>query len=94
MQQLTDIQQINHSIMFGNFTNEQLDSVTSAVKFARSLLSRFNKRQLRIGTTVKWTNSRTGRMETGAVEKIAIKFVTVNTGAMRWKVPANMLEVA
>ena len=94
MQQLADIQQINHSIMFGNFTNEQLDSVTSAVKFARSLLSRFNKRQLRIGTTVKWTNSRTGRMETGAVEKIAIKFVTVNTGAMRWKVPANMLEVA
>lgn len=94
MQQLADIQQINHSIMFGNFTNEQLDSVTSAVKFARSLLSRFNKRQLRIGTTVKWTNSRTGRMETGAVEKIAIKFVTVNTGAMRWKVPANMLKVA
>ena len=30
---------------------------------------------------------------TGNVTKKAIKYVTVDTGAQRWKVPANMLEV-
>jgi hypothetical protein len=29
----------------------------------------------------------------GTVEKIAQKFVTVNTGSGRWKVPANMLVI-
>jgi hypothetical protein len=93
MQQLSDIQQINQSIVFGSFTNTQLDSIISAVKFARGNLAKSNKRRLRIGAQVRWASQRTGYTETGTVEKISIKFITVNTGTMRWKVPANMLEI-
>jgi len=95
MEQLSPIQQINQSIMFGDFTDDQLNSILSAVKFARGCLAKSTKRQLRIGSSVRWASQRTGRAETGTVEKIAIKFVTVKTPTgMRWKVPANMLEVA
>jgi len=57
------------------------------------MLSDQNKRNLRIGGTVKFTSSKSGLIHMGSVDKIAIKFVTVRTGSGLWKVPANMLEV-
>jgi len=90
---MATIQEINSSIMFGNLSNEQLDSVISAVKFARTQLAKTNKRQLTIGTKVKFTNSRTGRPMHGKVVKVAIKYITVDCGIDRtWRVPANMLS--
>lgn len=91
---MTSIKEINSAIMFGNFTNDQLSSITDAVKFARSNLQKQVKRSLSLGSTVKFTSTKTGISYQGSVEKIAQKFVTVNTGTGRWKVPANMLEVA
>ena len=90
---MATIQEVNTSIMFGDFTNEQLDSIISAIKFRRNSISKVNKRQFTVGATVKFTNSRTGRDMHGKVTKVAIKYITVDCGVDRtWRVPANMLE--
>lgn len=92
------IQEINTSIISGNFTNEQLNSITEAIKFARSQLVKVNKSTLVKGTTVKFTNSRSGKIVLGTVEKVNRKFVIVcEAGAFistNWRVPANMLTAA
>jgi hypothetical protein len=46
-----------------------------------------------LGDNVEFTSSKSGRLMRGHVTKIAIKYVTVNTGLGLWKVPANMLSV-
>lgn len=94
MEQFSTIQQVNSTIMFGSFTNDQLNSIISAVKFRRSQLTRETKRELRIGSRVKFSSTRTGQTVVGTVNKVAIKYVTVATPQGLWKVPANMLEVA
>lgn len=88
------IQQVNSAIMFGDFTNEQLNSIISAVKFARGNLIRQNRRALTLGSQVKFVNSRTGSTEIGRVTKIMTKNILVDTGATRWRVPASMLTAA
>ena len=93
-----DIKQINSAIMFGNFTNEQLDSIQSAVQYARAQLRSVKIREFRKGDTVKFTSTKRGVTIVGTVEKVAIKYVTVrenNSSRITsglWKVPANMLE--
>ena len=94
MQQLTTIQQVNSQIMFGNFTNEQLDSIIAAVKYRRGQITRDTKRALMLGDVVKFTHPKTGRVHQGNVVKIAIKNVKVKEGLTTWNVPANMLTVA
>ena len=88
-----NIMNINTAILQGGFTNDQLTSIIDAVKFARARLTDMNKRNLRIGDTVEFTSSKTGRTVKGQVRKIAIKFVTVDTGQTLWRVPANMLTL-
>ena len=86
------IQDINGAIMSQSWTNTQLTSIIDAVKFARSRLAQATKYSLRIGDNVEFTSSKTGRLTRGFVTKIAIKYVTVNTGMGQWRVPANMLS--
>jgi LysM repeat protein len=80
--------------MFSNFTNEQLDSITSAVQYARAQLRAVKIRSFTKGDTVKFHSIKRGVTVTGTVTKVAIKYVTVKDGATLWKVPANMLEAA
>jgi hypothetical protein len=87
------IQEVNTAIIQGNFSNDELTSIIDAVKYARSRLTNQIKYSLKIGDNVNFTSSKTGRNVTGYVEKIAIKYVTVNTIQGRWKVPANMLSL-
>ena len=94
MERFSTIQQVNSTIMFGDFTNDQLNSIISAVKFRRSQLTRETKRQLRVGSQVKFASTKTGQTVVGTVNKVAIKYVTVSTPQGLWRVPANMLEVA
>ena len=94
MQQFTTIQQVNSQIMFGNFTNEQLDSIMAAVKYRRGQITRETKRELSVGSVVKFTHPKTGRVHQGNVVKINIKKVKVREGLTTWNVPANMLTVA
>ena len=87
------IQDINSAIMFGNFTNDQLNSIMMAVKFARNQLVQSNKRFFNLNAKVKFVNGRTGRTMHGKILKIAQKNITVDCGSDgRWRVPANMLS--
>jgi hypothetical protein len=88
------IQEINSTIMHGNFTNEELSSIANAIRFNRAQLVKQTKRELTIGANVKFTHPKTGRVHTGQVIKIKIKNVNVlENGISRWNVPANLLEV-
>ena len=87
-----NITQINTEILQGGFTNAQLVSIVDAVRFAQARLRESTKRSLRIGDEVSFVSSKTGQTVQGRVRKIAIKFVTVDTGYTLWRVPANMIE--
>jgi hypothetical protein len=89
-----DIKQVNSAIMFGTWSNTELESMIDAVKFARASLAKQNKNQFRIGSSVKFYSSKKRQTFTGTVTKVAIKYITVNTGGSLWRVPANMLESA
>lgn len=89
-----DIKQINSAIMFGTFTNTELDSIMSAVQYARAQLRAVKIRTFTRGDTVKFHSTKRGVTVTGTVTKVAIKYVTVKDGVTLWKVPANMLEAA
>ena len=89
-----DIKAVNAAIVSGIYTNDDLNSIVDAIKFARAQLTRQTTRTLRIGDTVKFTSNRNGRTYTGTVDKIKIKFVLVNTPQGRYNVPASMLEAA
>ena len=88
-----NVSQINTAIIQGSFTNEELNSMGDAIKFARSRLVQQIKFTVRAGAEVKFTSSKNGMTYTGTVEKMAIKFATVKTPQGRWRVPANMLTV-
>ena len=86
--------EIARAIIATSLTNDELNQLGDAIRFSRAQLTRANKRQLTLGCTVKFTNSRRGIVMQGSVTKIAIKFVSVNCGVNgSWRVPANMLEV-
>ena len=91
---MTTIQDVNSAIMFGDFTNDQLNSIIAAVKFRRGQLTKETKRNLTVGSRVQFVSSRSGQTVAGTVEKVAIKYVTVRDPIRGlWKVPANMLTV-
>jgi hypothetical protein len=92
MQQLTEQQMVCQKIMFGGFTNAELDGVADALRFARGQLTKQNTRALRAGDVVKFTSNRNGVTYQGTVEKVKLKYVLVATPAGRYNVPANMLE--
>jgi len=89
---MMNIKEINSAIMFGDLTNDDLNSIGDAIRYRRSQLTTQTRRSLTLGCAVKFTNSRTGQLVTGKVNKINRKFVIVDAGFTRWRVPANMLE--
>ena len=92
MEQLSTIQQINSSIMFGNWSNSELESMIDAIKYARAQMTKQKTRSFRIGDAVKFTSNRNGVTYTGTVNKVKLKYVLVRTNAGLYNVPANMLE--
>ena len=91
MSQLT-VQEINGAIISGGLSNEELNQITDAVRYARARLVRVNKASLMLGDTVRFHSVKRGVTMQGTVNKIAIKYVTVATQQGLWRVPANMLE--
>ena len=87
------IQEVNKAIMLQTWTNTELSSMIDAVKWNREQLSKRIKRSIGVGDNVEFTSSKTGRLTRGFVTKVAIKYVTVNTGMVMWRVPANMLKL-
>jgi hypothetical protein len=87
------IQQVNSAIMLQTWTNTELSSMIDAVKWNRDHLAKQIKRSIGRGDNVEFTSSKSGRLMRGFVTKVAIKYVTVDTGMGLWKVPANMLTL-
>jgi exoribonuclease R len=87
------VSQINSAICAGTFTNDELTSIIDAVKFARARLAQRVRFQVRAGSQVRFTSSKTGMVVDGTVTKMAQKYATVSTAQGLWKVPANMLEI-
>ena len=86
-----DIKQVNSAIMFGTWSDTELQSMIDAVRWNRTSLQKQIKNTLRVGDTVEWNSIKRGLTGRGTVTKIAIKYVTVKEGSTLWKVPANML---
>jgi hypothetical protein len=87
-----DIKAINAAIVSGIYTNDDLNSIIGAIKYARSQLTKQNKRAFQLGDTVKFTSNRNGLTHVGTVRKVKIKYILVNTPGGLFNVPANMLE--
>ena len=89
-----NVREINSAIMHGDYTNEQLNSITDAIRFARAQLVVRNKSALTVGSNVKFTSSTRGTIS-GVVKKINRKFIIVDQPGLHrsWRVPASMLEV-
>jgi len=90
---MLSIQEVNRAIMLQTWTNTELNSMIDAVKWNRTNLAKQIKRTIGRGDNVEFTSSKTGRLTRGFVTKVAIKYVTVDTGMGLWKVPANMLTL-
>lgn len=94
---VSTISGVNQAIISGQFTNDQLDSIIQAIKFARSQIINQVRFTLVKGTKVKFTSSKSGQTILGTVEKVNRKFVLVREdkpGSLIggvWRVPANML---
>ena len=86
-----NIQQINTAIISGTWTNQDLESMIDAVKFARSRLTQQARFTLRVGSKVQFHSSKRNMTVEGTVTKVAQKYATVSTNAGLWKVPMNML---
>ena len=78
--------------MIHNMNPDQIASVVDAVKLRRNRINNQAITTIQVGDRVQFTG-RGGVPVKGSVTKKAIKFVTVDTGSVKWKVPANMLEV-
>jgi hypothetical protein len=87
------IQQVNSAIMLQTWTDVELRSMIDAVKWNRANLAQRIKRSISRGDNVEFTSSKTGRLTRGFVTKVAIKYVTVDTGMGQWRVPASMLTL-
>ena len=87
------IKEVNQAIMLQTWTDVELRSMIDAVKWNREQLAKRIKRSIGRGDNVEFTSSKTGRLTRGFVTKVAIKYVTVDTGLGLWRVPANMLTV-
>ena len=71
---------------------DELKIIQDEISMRRTALSRENMRTINVGDNVSFTG-RNGGIQTGSVTKKAIKYVTVDTGFGRWKVPASMLTL-
>lgn len=87
------IKEVNQAIMLQTWTDIELRSMIDAVQWNRAQLAKRIKRSISVGDNVEFTSSKTGRLTRGFVTKVAIKYVTVNTGMGLWRVPANMLTL-
>ena len=86
------INELNQAIMFGQFTNDQLDSLMMAIKFNRAKLGKQNKYAFSPGDTVRFDSR--GKRYVGVVKRILVKNIVVQTSLGTYRVPANMLQAA
>lgn len=86
--------QIVSALMSGSLTNDELEQIAQALKYARSQVGNQIKRQLRPGVSVKFYHPKQNFYIAGTVNRIKQKYVLVDTPQGRYNVPANLLETA
>ena len=85
------VQDINSAIISGIYTNDDLNSIINAIKFARTQLTKQQARALRVGDQVRFSSR--GNTFFGTVERVKLKNAFVKVGmSSRFNVPLNMLE--
>ena len=71
---------------------DAVDRVIIAVKMRRDQLHFANTKTFKTGDRVEYTSSRTGRIITGTVSRVKIKYVVVNCdNGQTWNIPGGML---
>ena len=89
---MTSLTDIRSALIAGQFTNEELDTIVQALKYARSQIGKRTVCSLLPGDTVKFTSPKTGVVFNGTVDRVKIKYILVNTPQGRYNVPANLVE--
>ena len=88
---------VNHivtELMSSTLTNDDIEQVTQALKYARAQVGREVKRQLAPGASVRFYHPKQNFYIAGTVNRIKQKYVLVDTPKGRYNVPANLLEPA
>jgi hypothetical protein len=88
------VNQIVTELMSGTLTNDDIERVAQALKYARARVGREVKRQLVPGASVKFYHPKQNFYIAGTVNRIKQKYVLVDTAKGRYNVPANLLEMA
>jgi hypothetical protein len=88
------VNQIVAELMSGTLTNDDIEQVTQALKYARAQVGREVKRQLAPGASVRFYHPKQNFYIAGTVNRIKQKYVLVDTPRGRYNVPANLLEPA
>jgi hypothetical protein len=87
-----DIKAINTAIITGSFSIADLESITDAVKFARSRIASTLSSTLAKGAKVK-VNHHKVQGKVGTVLKVKIKKADVDFGGQIFQVPLSMCQV-
>ena len=69
---------------------EDIEIIVRDIKLRRTYLHRMAIRSFKRGQKVKFFNR--GAYVQGTIEKVADKYITLDTGTQRWRVPAGHLE--
>ena len=84
--------EITRSIINGTYSNDELNLIIEAIKFARGKNARTAARTLKLGEQVTFTGRRGPLV--GILTEVKIKNAIVVSGHTRYKVPLAMLEAA
>jgi len=88
------VSDINKAILSGNFSADELRSISQATKAAYTMLQSRAKFAFYVGESVRFT-TRSGELVTGKVTKINQKTINVRTNTgMEWKVSPSLLRKA
>lgn len=88
------LNEIQSAILNTTLNNDELNILAEAIKYKRSQVGRQVARSISVGSKVKFTDTRSGRVYTGTLEAIKIKNASVATAVGRYRVPLNMLSEA
>ena len=69
---------------------DDIELIVQDIKRRRTYLHRMAIRSFKRGQKVQFFNR--GSYIQGTIEKVAEKYITLNTGSTRWRVPAGHLE--
>jgi phage-related protein len=72
---------------------DEINKLVRALIIRKNQLHFQNAKNFKTGDRVEFTSSKTGRVLTGSVSKVKIKYILVETdNGQRWNIPGGMLR--